>query len=498
MSKMNSVCRAVRRLLLLLFAVQSHAVHGFVAAPSSSLLVVRPTSCSTAKKCWDSTSFLSVSRDENNDDSTKSSSSSSSVGDAPIPNLTISLIKSIVGAGVLSLPAGFAALGASSDIVPAAVATVLCSGALNAFYFRLVGVVCATTGAASYREAWERTVGTRTSSIIVLVVTLKTALSCLAFSIILADSAQALVNAAGWTDVSRTAALLGVTVVALVPLTLRRDLTSLAPFSAVGLLGVLITAITIIIRCKDGTYAVDTGTFVQDLPERFHPSFVDAATAATTSGADGWPGVVLVCTLATAFVAHYNAPRFYSELRDSSVERFQTVTFASYTVAAVLFVIVGCCGFLTFGQASNGYILNNYSPADPLANFSKTALTCSIVLTYPLPFVGLRDGCLDLLQVSDRNDQVHAVSTLTILAVITVGALMFRDLALVLSVGGGTFSTAVSAVFPVLMYLSLETDEKSTVEQVVAAAGMILSIGIGVTGVHLALAKAAAAAAAAT
>ena len=214
----------------------------------------------------------------------------------------------------------------------------------------------------------------------------------------------------------------------------------------------------------------------------------------------GWSGVVLACTLATAFVAHYNAPRFYNELQDRSVQRFQVVTFASYIVAAVLFTMVGCCGFLTFGQASQGNILNNYSAADPLANFAKTALTCSIILTYPLPFVGLRDGCLDLLQISNRDDdndddRVHTISTLTILAVITAGALAVRDLGLVLSVGGGTFSTAVSSVFPALMFLSMKSNEKSIVEQVAAATGMVLSIGIGMAGVHLALAKAAAAAA---
>ena len=426
-------------------------------------------------------------------------SSQEELGGATIPNLTVSLIKSIVGGGVLALPAGFAALGASPDIVPMACFTILCSGALNAFYFRLMGQVCETTQATTYRQAWERTVGHETSPLVAAVVTSKTALACLAYSIILADSGQALAQAAGFADVTRAEALLVITGVALVPLTLRRDITSLAPFSFLGLLGVLITTATVVTRYQDGSYVAGSGTFVQDLSAQMQPAFVESVSSTAASAAavpaGSWPGVVLACTLATAFVAHYNAPRFYFELQDSSVERFQQVTFASYIVAAVLFIIVGSCGFLTFGQASQGYILNNYSPSDPLANFSKTALTCSILFTYPLPFVGLRDGCLDLLQVSNR-DKAHAVTTLALLGIITAGALSVQDLALVLSVGGGTFSTAVSAVFPVLMYLAMESDQKSVAEQFVAAVGMVLSIGIGITGVNLALAKAAAAAAA--
>mmetsp|Transcript_10570 Transcript_10570/g.20345 ORF Transcript_10570/g.20345 Transcript_10570/m.20345 type:complete len:498 (-) Transcript_10570:282-1775(-) len=426
---------------------------------------------------------------------------------ASIPNLTISLVKSIVGGGVLAVPAGFAAMGGSPDIVPVAVTTVVCSGVLNAFYFRLMGKVCETTQAETYRQAWERTVGVESSPWVNAIVTLKTALSCLAFSIIIADSGQALAQAAGMVDITRTEALLGVTGIVLLPLTLQRDLSSLAPFSFVGVLGVLITTATIVIRYQDGSYLMETGTFAQDLPAQLQPHFVDSTSVAATVAPDalansatagawgGWSGVVLSCTLATAYVAHYNAPRFFNELQNASVERFQKVTFASYTVAAILFVLVGCCGFLTFGQASQGYILNNYSPMDPLATFCKAALTGSILCTYPLPFVGLRDGCLDLLKVSNR-DQVHEITTVALLAIITVGALLISDLGLVLSVGGGTFSTAVSAVFPVCMFLAMDSDNKSIIEQIAAGVGMLFSVSIGIAGVNIALAKSAAAAAA--
>lgn len=437
--------------------------------------------------------------DTSNDDSASPKTS----GQASIPTLSVSLVKSIVGGGVLALPSGMAAMGGSPDIVPTAITTILASGALNAFYFGLVGKVCDTTEATSYKQAWERTVGSSTSPLVTLTVTLKTALSCLAYSMILADSGQALANASMWTDgegITRTQALLAITGIALVPLTLQRNLKALAPFSLVGLLGMLVTTATIVTRCQDGSYRPNTGVFVSDLPTGLQPTFGEAPVASATGSITDWPGVVLLCTLATAFVAHYNAPRFYNELQDASVQRFQSVAFLSYAMATVLFVVVGCCGFLTFGQAAQGYILNNYSPNDSLATISKTALAGSILLTYPLPFVGLRDGTLDLLQVQNRQSwPVHTVTTVTLLAAITAAALAVQDLALVLSVGGGTFSTAVSAVFPVCMFLAMERSEEedknvmSHLERVVAALGMLLSVGIGVEGVHLALTKAAAA-----
>jgi len=56
------------------------------------------------------------------------------------------------------------------------------------------------------------------------------------------------------------------------------------------------------------------------------------------------------------------------------------------------FSIVGAVGFATFGKASQGLILNNYANTDAVMGFSRIAVFVSIVFSYPLAFVGLRDG----------------------------------------------------------------------------------------------------------
>ena len=43
----------------------------------------------------------------------------------------------------------------------------------------------------------------------------------------------------------------------------------------------------------------------------------------------GWKGAltpnvfILVCMLSTAFMAHFNSPKFYTELKNNTLERFQ-------------------------------------------------------------------------------------------------------------------------------------------------------------------------------
>lgn len=406
-------------------------------------------------------------------------------GSASIPNLTISLIKSIVGSGVLALPAGMATIGdVPSSVVPVALALVAVTGSLNAYFFTIIGRVCGATGATSFQQAWDKSVGQH-SSAVTWVISLKTFLSCLAFSMILADSLSSLMS------LPRTLVLWVVTVTAILPLTLLKDLKSLAPFSALGLAGMGVASSTMILRWLDKSYQPG-GPYALAVPEALQPEF-------GVSGGPHWEGIVLACSLATAFMAHYNAPRFHAELSNNTNERFQLVTLASYGVAALLFGLIACAGFLTFGGHSQGFILNNYAATDPLIATSRIALAASILLTYPLPFVGLRDGCFDLLKSQnaslmdeEQKESLVLPVTLGLLLSVTIAATFLRDLGLVIAVGGGTFSTAVSSVFPALMLNGLNEQRggQRSLDVTVAWTGMWISVAIGVTGVGLALAKA--------
>jgi amino acid permease len=128
------------------------------------------------------------------------------------------------------------------------------------------------------------------------------------------------------------------------------------------------------------------------------------------------------------------------------------------------------------------------------------------VLTYPLPFVGLRDGVLDAWQVParDRTDKLVNIVSIALLGAVTIVALLVQNLALVLSVGGGTFSTLVAAVFPAIMFrAAVKNHSKSSSGSIddqiqkrnkfdarLALLLMGISTAIGVTGVGFALSNA--------
>jgi amino acid permease len=405
-------------------------------------------------------------------------------GTATIPNEIFNLVKSIVGAGVLSLSAGVAEFGnAPSALLPATFLIAL-MGAISAYTFSIIGRIGALTGATSYAEAWEKTRGTAGAWIIAL----SSALDCFAgnltYSMVLADTFKDLLLAIG-IGVTRTTALLGLTGTVLLPLCLVKNLSSLAPFSLVGIMGMLYTALAIGIRYFGGAYASPAGKFLTDLPSHLQPSF--GITGAM--GAVSPKSLILICMLSTAFIAHFNAIKFYKELKNNTLERFNVVVTSSFGISIALYIAVTSMGFLTFGSATAGLVLNNYATKDVLISFSRFAVALSLVFSYPLLFVGTREGVFDLMKIPQEkqtNSLVNKVSVVLV-AILTATALKVKDLTFVASMSGAVLGTALIFIFPTLMFRAavMKMGDKATKMQRFESkvCGGIAALGLAIGGV---------------
>ena len=133
-------------------------------AKSSSVVRAAPSSSMMLKRNKFAPLLMSASDDAAAEEELESPApTTTGGGTASIPNEVFNLVKSIVGAGVLSLPAGIAAFGnAPSAIIPA-VALICIIGGFSAYGFSLIGRVCSYTGGQSYRGAWSESVGEETS-----------------------------------------------------------------------------------------------------------------------------------------------------------------------------------------------------------------------------------------------------------------------------------------------------------------------------------------------
>jgi len=380
---------------------------------------------------------------ENSDDETTTSESND--GDATVTQLIFNLVKGIVGAGVLSLPAGIASFAdAPSGIIPA-VSLIAIIGGLSAYGFALIGRCCAYTNTNSYRDAWSATISEKSSWLPAMAVTFKTISATLCYSMILGDTFVSLLSTVGIVS-SKIPVTIGLTSTILLPLCLMKNLSSLAPFSLVGSLGMIYTAVAMAVRYFGKAYTA-TGGFSTDNPTLLRPKFgtVGAEGALTPSVA------ILVSMLSTAYMAHFNAPKFYNELKDKTLPKYYKVVSTSFAISISIFALIASVGFLTFGSNSSGLILNNYSTNDGLMNLSKIAVAISLVFSYPLAFVGARDGTLDLLKM-ERSPKAQNVLTVALLTAITCASLVIPDVSFVMALAGATLGNGLIYIFPALMF----------------------------------------------
>jgi amino acid permease len=167
--------------------------------------------------------------------------------------------------------------------------------------------------------------------------------------------------------------------------------------------------------------------------------------------------LILISILSTGYVAHYNAPRYYFELKDHTTGRFKVVVNVSFFSAAITYMCISTLGFLTFGDHSTGFVLDNYSYRDPMATLSRFGVALSVVFACPLLFQGAREGLWGLLggQSHDEESFSKRFMTIILLIIITLLAIKVNDLTFVLSFGGATLLSTIIYIFPTLMFQSL-------------------------------------------
>lgn len=192
---------------------------------------------------------------------------------------------------------------------------------------------------------------------------------------ILADTFTSLFATVGIHGMTRTRSLLAITSGVLLPLCWLKNLSSLAPFSLLGSLGMCYTALAMAVRYFQRAYTPLACKFPipADVTPRFGSVGMEGALTANT--------FILICMLSTAYMAHFNAPKFYTELKNNTIDRYNRVVSVSFAISVALFALITSLGYLTFGAASDGLILNNYSTRDALMSISRVAVAVSLVFS---------------------------------------------------------------------------------------------------------------------
>jgi sodium-coupled neutral amino acid transporter 11 len=72
-----------------------------------------------------------------------------------------------------------------------------------------------------------------------------------------------------------------------------------------------------------------------------------------------------------AFVCHHNSLLIYGSLRKPTLDRFATVTHYSTTISMVACLTMALAGYLTFGDKTQGNVLNNFPSDNIMVNVAR-------------------------------------------------------------------------------------------------------------------------------
>jgi len=356
----------------------------------------------------------------------------------------LNLVKVVVGCGALSLPQGLASFSdrPGTGLGFGITAMALFSSA-SGYCFWQIGRMCAVTGESTYAGAFGKVFGARRRWLVSVSSSVFCGSVCLMYCIIIADNSRDLAVGCGLSGAAsgRSALLALVGLLVLLPLSLLRSLAALAPFSALGLLGMVFIDAFCGLRYVEGAYEPG-GRFSEEA--RWKPSFGAVPPSVL-------PAFVLTSMLATAFIGHFSAPRFWAELERPTVQRFAVVTGLGFVGAFATTCLVMVFGFLTFGSASQGLILNNYATADGLAIVSRLGVVASIVCAFPFVVAACRDDLLQLAVPGGASEPLRAATTVAIvLASVAVGS-VFDNLGFLVALAGALLATALVYLFPAAM-----------------------------------------------
>jgi len=120
------------------------------------------------------------------------------------------------------------------------------------------------------------------------------------------------------------------------------------------------------------------------------------AVSAATSALDA---VRKVPIFVFSFTCQQNIVSITNELRRPSQRRVAAAVVLSEAVAVGQYLLVGFCGYFTFGDQIAGDVLASY-PASPIVSFARVLMALSVVLSYGLQSHPSRSCLLSLLSVA--------------------------------------------------------------------------------------------------
>jgi len=246
------------------------------------------------------------------------------------------------------------------------------------------------------------------------------------------------------------------------PLSLYRDIAKLAKASTLALISMMVILTTVV-----------TQGFT--VPEDSRGEF---STPLWTLNSGIFQAIGVI---SFAFVCHHNSLLIYGSLETPTIDRFSLVTHVSTFISLIACLIMALSGFLTFGDKTQGNILNNFPADNTMVNVARFCLGLNMLTTLPLEAFVCREVMFHYwYEGKPISTGLHAgVSTLLVVSSMLI-SLMVCDLGAVFELIGATSACALAYILPPLCYIKLSKRSWKTAAAVACVVFGFVVMGISV------------------
>ncbi|KAG2592640.1 amino acid transporter AVT6C-like isoform X1 [Panicum virgatum] len=367
-------------------------------------------------------------------------------GSASVLGAVFNVSTSVVGAGIMSIPAAMRVLGVAPAAALIACAAVLADAA-GGFLLRH------TRGAPSYAALMGDAFGRAGAALLNVFVAANAVGTLTVYLVIVGDVMS---GAAGGGDAhagvlqewfgrrwwtGREGVLVAAAAI-LLPLLLRKRVDSLRFTSA---LSILLAVVFMLISLGISVYALLKGTATMP---RMLPDFSRLSSPFELFTA--------VPVIVVAFTFHFNVHPIRAEL--SKASDMKAAVRISLVLCAAIYAAVGFFGFLLFGDATMADVLANFDRSSgagvpqALNDAARLSYALHLVLVFPLLFFSLRVNVDELLFPGRRPpvaDTRRFVSlTAMLVAVLYALAIAIPSIWTLFEYSGSTFAVTISLIFP--------------------------------------------------
>lgn len=369
------------------------------------------------------------------------------------------LVTTVVGAGIMGLPATMRALG-----IPLGIVALVAMALLTQVSLEMLIKTTTVQQVWSYGDLVDQECGSKWRLVLDVSVVINNFGLCIVYLIIIADVLSGTWSSVGsahpgvlrewsggsdeWWN-SRFIVLAAVTLLVILPLAAMRHVDSLKYTSFISVLLALVFLVVIlvitVIKLAKGTLPTPRWVpFVQA------PNFLAAVCS-------------VFPILATAYACHFNIHPIYVELKDRTEQNMTSVTRVALASCFGIYLLTTLTGYLLFGDNTASDVLANFDRpilegVKGLNDVVRLSYALHVALVFPVIYYSLRNTTDELLfpnaAKSLAEDTVRFWGiTVTQLVLVFVGATLVPNIWMAFDITGATSTMIIGMIFPAVLAL---------------------------------------------